>query len=314
MSFRKMVKPQDPVEEPKKSKRSKDKQPEEDQEAAEVAGLKAEKSSKKRKEKEEATDAEAQEKKKKSKKRKDEEANGEPVGRLLCICMCFVLHVTLASQCAYGSQEENGHGSKKSKKAPKEEEQEAEEGDPNAFSNFPISSETQALLKAKGVTALFPIQAGESSTCLDAKRFAATFNHIYEGKDVIGKAKTGTGKTLSFALPLVEVMTKKPLSTRGRAPRVLVMAPTRELARQVCNEFEAIGPKLATLCIYGGTPYEPQRKLSCMSSLLQLVACNLFRLTSVESKLRAGIDVLVGTPGRIKDHLEQGTLSLGSLQ
>ena len=81
---------------------------------------------------------------------------------------------------------------------------------------------------------------------------------MYDGKDVIAKARTGTGKTLSFALPLVEQMNQKLSAVRGRAPRILVMAPTRELARQVCNEFEAIAPKLSTLCIYGGTPYESQ--------------------------------------------------------
>ena len=100
---------------------------------------------------------------------------------------------------------------------------------------------------------------------------AASFDHIYDGKDVIGKARTGTGKTLSFALPLIEIMNKKPQTTRGRAPRVLVMAPTRELARQTCNDFEAIGPKLSTLCIYGGAPYEPQRKLFCSAKLLIII-------------------------------------------
>ena len=58
---------------------------------------------------------------------------------------------------------------------------------------------------------------------------------MYDGNDVIAKARTGTGKTLSFALPLIEILRQKPNSTRGRAPRVIIMAPTRELARQVSH-------------------------------------------------------------------------------
>ena len=88
--------------------------------------------------------------------------------------------------------------------------------------------------------------------------YLATFNFVYDGKDLIAKARTGTGKTLSFALPLVERLNQKVSAVRGRAPRILVMAPTRELARQVSGEFEAIAPRLSTLCIYGGSPYETQ--------------------------------------------------------
>nr|XP_025859504.1 nucleolar RNA helicase 2 isoform X2 [Vulpes vulpes] len=148
-----------------------------------------------------------------------------------------------------------------------------------AFSNFPISEETIKLLKARGVTFLFPIQA-------------KTFYHVYSGKDLIAQARTGTGKTFSFAIPLIvklqgELQDRK----RGRAPQVLVLAPTRELANQVSRDFSDITRKLAVACFYGGTPYGGQIE-----------------------RMRNGIDILVGTPGRIKDHLQNGKLDLTKLK
>ncbi|XP_021345048.1 nucleolar RNA helicase 2-like, partial [Mizuhopecten yessoensis] len=114
-----------------------------------------------------------------------------------------------------------------------------------AFSNFRISPGTVTKLKAKGINYLFPIQS-------------QTFNYVYDGEDVIAQARTGTGKTLSFALPLVERLQENHVNKRGRPPKVLVMAPTRELAKQVCNDFESVSDKISTFCIYGGTPYYPQ--------------------------------------------------------
>ncbi|XP_008830862.1 nucleolar RNA helicase 2 [Nannospalax galili] len=148
-----------------------------------------------------------------------------------------------------------------------------------AFSNFPISEETVKLLKARGVNFLFPIQA-------------KTFHHVYSGKDLIAQARTGTGKTFSFAIPLIEklqggLQDRK----RGRAPQVLVLAPTRELANQVSRDFSDITKKLSVACFYGGTPYGGQIE-----------------------RMRNGIDILVGTPGRIKDHLQNGKLDLSKLK
>lgn len=148
-----------------------------------------------------------------------------------------------------------------------------------AFSNFPISEETVKLLKARGVNFLFPIQA-------------KTFHHVYSGKDLIAQARTGTGKTFSFAIPLIEklqggLQERK----RGRAPQVLVLAPTRELANQVSKDFSDITKKLSVACFYGGTPYGGQIE-----------------------RMRSGIDILVGTPGRIKDHLQNGKLDLTKLK
>ncbi|KAF6108201.1 DExD-box helicase 21 [Phyllostomus discolor] len=148
-----------------------------------------------------------------------------------------------------------------------------------AFSNFPISEETIKLLKARGVTFLFPIQA-------------KTFHHVYSGKDLIAQARTGTGKTFSFAIPLIEkLLGELQDRKRGRAPQVLVLAPTRELANQVSKDFIDITKKLAVACFYGGTPYGGQIE-----------------------RMRNGIDILVGTPGRIKDHLQNGKLDLTKLK
>lgn len=148
-----------------------------------------------------------------------------------------------------------------------------------AFSNFKISQDTIERLKARGVTHLFDIQV-------------KTFNSIYSGKDVIGQARTGTGKTFSFAIPLVEKLQNDSEDWyRGRAPKVLVLTPTRELAIQVAKDFKDITKKLAVTCFYGGSSYNPQI-----------------------DAIRSGIDVLVGTPGRIKDHLQNQKLDLSKLK
>eukprot|EP00045_Choanoeca_perplexa_P012086 m.130555 g.130555 ORF g.130555 m.130555 type:complete len:751 (+) comp15877_c0_seq4:153-2405(+) len=161
-------------------------------------------------------------------------------------------------------------------------EKEAEDGDDHnaegALENFDICDQTLRAMKDKGYKFLFPIQA-------------RTFEHIMEGKDVLGKARTGTGKTLSFALPTIELLLKENRTQRGRYPRVLVMAPTRELANQVGKEFATLAPSLLSTCVYGGAPYGPQ-----------------------ESAIRRGLDVVIGTPGRLKDHLQKGNLSLSELR
>lgn len=140
------------------------------------------------------------------------------------------------------------------------------------FSNFRISDVTVEKLKKRNVNYLFPIQY-------------KTFDHVYNGEDVIGQARTGTGKTLSFALPLVEILQKNKTPRIRNCPKVIAMVPTRELAKQVSDEFESISDGLNVACFYGGTPYEKQIRA-----------------------IRSGIDVLVGTPGRIKDHIEKGNL------
>ncbi|XP_075279241.1 nucleolar RNA helicase 2 [Opisthocomus hoazin] len=154
--------------------------------------------------------------------------------------------------------------------------EEVKEGD---FSNFPLSENTINLLKARGVKYLFPVQV-------------KTFQPIYDGKDLIAQARTGTGKTFSFAVPLIEkLQSVLQDGRRGRAPKVLVLVPTRELATQVARDFKNLTRKLSVACFYGGTPYQAQLDL-----------------------LRSGIDILVGTPGRIKDHIQNSKLELSSVK
>lgn len=111
--------------------------------------------------------------------------------------------------------------------------------------------------------------------------------HMLEGRDVLGQAQTGTGKTAAFALPLLSIIDES-----SRNAQVLVLTPTRELAIQVAEAFESYAAKLPVrVCaIYGGQSYEPQHK-----------------------QLRKGPQVIVGTPGRVMDHMRKGTLDLDSL-
>lgn len=172
----------------------------------------------------------------------------------------------------------------KKRKVIEESDKKSENGDiPDhlLLSNFRISQSTIDNLEKKGIKSLFEIQA-------------ATFDTIFDGKDVLARARTGTGKTLAFAIPVVErlALDKDYKERRGRAPRVLVLCPTRDLAKQVCGDFEQVsGNRLKTLPVYGGVPYNEQ--------------------TSV---FREGVDVVVGTPGRILDHIKFGNMKLHDLK
>ena len=118
---------------------------------------------------------------------------------------------------------------------------------------------------------------------------AATIPPLLEGRDVVGLAQTGTGKTAAFALPILSR-----LDLRQKTPQALVLAPTRELALQVCEAFERYAthvPGVHVLPVYGGQGYGVQL-----------------------SALRRGVHVVVGTPGRIMDHLARGTLDLTELR
>jgi ATP-dependent RNA helicase DeaD len=112
---------------------------------------------------------------------------------------------------------------------------------------------------------------------------------LLEKKNVLGEAQTGTGKTAAFGLPALAN-----IDTRIRGAQLLVVAPTRELALQVAESIESMGKYMKGLnvaTIYGGSAYGPQIKL-----------------------LRGGAQVVVGTPGRLMDHLRKGTLDLGTLK
>jgi ATP-dependent RNA helicase DeaD len=118
---------------------------------------------------------------------------------------------------------------------------------------------------------------------------AATIPTLLEGRDVVGLAQTGTGKTAAFALPILSRM-----ESGSKLPQALVLSPTRELALQVCEAFEQYASHMRNvhvLPVYGGQGYGVQL-----------------------SALRRGVDVVVGTPGRIMDHLAKGTLDLSELK
>ncbi|WP_237111658.1 DEAD/DEAH box helicase [Nocardioides sp. WS12] len=118
---------------------------------------------------------------------------------------------------------------------------------------------------------------------------AQTIPHLLEGRDVMGLAQTGTGKTAAFALPILDR-----LDINQKTPQALVLAPTRELAIQVCEAFEKYAATIKgvhVLPVYGGQGYGTQL-----------------------SALRRGVHIVVGTPGRIMDHLEKGTLDLTQLR
>ena len=118
---------------------------------------------------------------------------------------------------------------------------------------------------------------------------AATIPALLEGRHVVGLAQTGTGKTAAFAVPILSR-----IDLKQKTPQALVLAPTRELALQVSEAFERYAahlPGLHVLPVYGGQAYGVQL-----------------------SALRRGVHVVVGTPGRIMDHLEKGTLDLTELR
>ncbi|HEY6598847.1 MAG TPA: DEAD/DEAH box helicase [Pseudomonadales bacterium] len=116
-----------------------------------------------------------------------------------------------------------------------------------------------------------------------------TIPHLLAGRDVVGQAQTGTGKTAAFALPLLSR-----LDLKLAEPQVLVLTPTRELAIQVAEAFQSYASHLKgfhVLPVYGGQDYAGQLR-----------------------QLKRGVHVIVGTPGRLMDHMRRGTLKLGSLK
>ena len=114
---------------------------------------------------------------------------------------------------------------------------------------------------------------------------------VLEGRDLIAAASTGTGKTAAFLLPTLSTL---PRGTRGkRAPRVLVVSPTRELAQQIARTCMQIARKTGhfVTTVFGGTPYGPQI-----------------------NEIRRGTDVLIATPGRLNDLMERDVVDLGRIE
>jgi ATP-dependent RNA helicase DeaD len=144
------------------------------------------------------------------------------------------------------------------------------------FADLNLSAPVMKALKDVGYEVPSPIQA-------------AAIPLLLAGRDILGQAQTGTGKTAAFALPALSN-----IDIKQQSPQVLVLAPTRELAIQVAEAFQTYAahiPGFHVLPIYGGQSYGPQL-----------------------SALRRGVHVIVGTPGRIIDHLDKGSLDLSKLK
>ncbi|MGH8052579.1 MAG: DEAD/DEAH box helicase [Stenotrophomonas sp.] len=147
---------------------------------------------------------------------------------------------------------------------------------PLLFADLGLSEPVMKAVAAVGYESPSPIQA-------------ATIPAMLQGRDVLGQAQTGTGKTGAFALPVLSN-----IDLSATKPQVLVLAPTRELAIQVAEAFQSYSvamPNFRVLPVYGGQPYGQQL-----------------------SALRRGVHVVVGTPGRVIDHLNRGTLDLSELK
>lgn len=158
--------------------------------------------------------------------------------------------------------------------------------DNSSWKDAGVSSKIMDVLRAKDITHFTPVQA-------------QAMKPILARRDVIGRSRTGTGKTLAFGIPgLMRVVQfteatgkrdERGRMKRGRSPSMIVLCPTRELARQVHEELNEIAKVLGlfSTVFHGGVSYDPQAR-----------------------DLKQGIDILVGTPGRIMDHLDRRTLDL----
>jgi len=146
------------------------------------------------------------------------------------------------------------------------------------FNSLGLSAEVLKAVAESGYTTPTPIQA-------------QGIPHVLKRRDVIGIAQTGTGKTASFTLPMIEMLARG--RAKARMPRSLILEPTRELAAQVAESFERYGKynKLSMALLIGGTSFDEQ-----------------------DRKLDRGVDVLIATPGRLLDHFERGKLMLSQVQ
>ena len=141
------------------------------------------------------------------------------------------------------------------------------------FSSLPLSADLLEVVKELGFEKLTPIQA-------------ASIPLLLEGKDLVGQSKTGSGKTAAFGLPILEQIQLEP-----RDVQALILCPTRELCTQVARELRKLGrrlPGLQILILCGGLPGRPQA-----------------------DALRKGAQIVVGTPGRVLDHIRRRNLTLG---
>ncbi len=149
-----------------------------------------------------------------------------------------------------------------------------EEEPANGFLSMDLSPATLRALKQARYLSPTPIQEAFIPKALD-------------GLDVIGQARTGTGKTAAFGIPILEM-----LEPRGRGPQAIILAPTRELIQQIVGELQklAIGRPISICGTFGGEPIDRQIRA-----------------------LHQGVDLVVGTPGRVLDHIQRKTLYLGDI-
>jgi ATP-dependent RNA helicase RhlE len=148
------------------------------------------------------------------------------------------------------------------------------------FSDFALLAPLQKALAAEGYTKPTPIQA-------------QAIPHVLAGRDLLGIAQTGTGKTAAFALPILHTLGKSGLTRKPKSCRALVLSPTRELASQIADSFRAYGKfmHLSIDVVFGGVPVGKQIR-----------------------RLATGADILVATPGRLLDLIDQRALSLRDLE
>ncbi|HEX4977488.1 MAG TPA: DEAD/DEAH box helicase [Nocardioides sp.] len=148
------------------------------------------------------------------------------------------------------------------------------------FSDLGLPKALVDVLTAQGITAPFPIQQ-------------ATMPDALAGRDVLGRGRTGSGKTYAFLLPLVARLSSSGTPRRPKQPRALILAPTRELATQIDTALAPLARAagLRTLTVFGGVRPNPQIQ-----------------------GLRNGVDVLVACPGRLEDHVRSGHCDLGAIE
>ncbi|HEX2656048.1 MAG TPA: DEAD/DEAH box helicase, partial [Xanthobacteraceae bacterium] len=148
------------------------------------------------------------------------------------------------------------------------------------FSDFGLAQPILQTLAGEGYTTPTPIQA-------------QAIPQVLEGHDLLGIAQTGTGKTAAFALPILHRLADNRGRADRRACRALILSPTRELASQIFESFRTYGRRLglSSTAVFGGVSIRPQIRA-----------------------IERGVDILVATPGRLIDHMEQRTLRLDQVE
>lgn len=148
------------------------------------------------------------------------------------------------------------------------------------FASLGLAPELLRAVKTLGYTKMTPIQEQAIPV---ARR----------GQDLLATAQTGTGKTCAYSLPVLQQMLEKPMKTRPGCPRALILAPTRELAQQVGEHVQALCQYLSfsIATVYGGV-----------------------KMVNQANKLKSGVDILVATPGRLKEHVELGNVDISHVE